>query len=157
MGITQIKNNRQMYSYNYSNLAKTVLYLNKSTGKSFKNIVVWKYIICMHRISYPPDIPSHHTLRLKIVQNKTVRDRDVGQAVLCSSWLGIDENGFNFRFTLTTSGWKLIVSENLRLVGWYFFRKKINTSGSLEYLKAINLILITLLTLHFTARDRKVG
>lgn len=82
-----------MYSYNYSNLAKTVLYLNKSTGKSFKNIVVWKYIICMHRISYAPDIPSPHTLRLKIVQNKTVRDRDVGQAVLCSFWLGIDENG----------------------------------------------------------------
>lgn len=52
----------------------------------------------------PGHILPPHTLRLKIVQNKTVRDRDVGHAVLCSSWLGIDENGFNFRFTLTTSG-----------------------------------------------------
>lgn len=47
-----------MNSYNYLNLAKTVLYLNKSTEKNFKNIVVWKYIISMRRISYPPDIPS---------------------------------------------------------------------------------------------------
>lgn len=67
---------------------------------------------CMGRINPPPSTtyPRHHDdpKLAKIINFWREFDRyNVGQVALDSSWLGINNNGDNFRFTLTTTGKKI--------------------------------------------------
>lgn len=66
--------------------------------------------------------------------------KDIGWKALNSSWPGIDDNGFNFRVTLTISGWTHVVDENVRRQAYVFSIKKTSKIVSMEYLKANDFI-----------------
>lgn len=65
--------------------------------------------------SHPPQPPNNEASKsVQITNFWTEIDRDVGLTTLSLSWLGVDNNGVNLRFTLLTSGWTPTVAENVQ-------------------------------------------